>query len=308
MKVRISPIGPPGAPYMEDNVCNNAVSEVIYEIEFNGTYGIQSVSVQFKVTSISGSSGFSLQQQHFTLRFWTRMLPHTLPRSGNPGYITGAPLLIANDSAVQHMSILQSEGDGSCSQFLRHTVRFGSNTRTGCKLRLTQMEESNCSYIQLKLYKAFQGMNQAEDLAIIGSARSTQEEEWVTILIQNCSVQIKNCSSCCMIPVTLDIQILWTKMGLLSNPQAQIVGVRYFYQCQPLKSLSTGMVPLTTVVTFTDMTEWPEPPRGLPKVHWKLPFDFFFPFKMVLSIERSYRDDLTAYFVVILILSSILCF
>lgn len=56
--------------------------------------------------------------------------------------------------------------------------------------RLTQMEESNCSYIQLKLYKAFQGMNQAEDLAIIGSARSTQEEEWVTILIQNCSVQV----------------------------------------------------------------------------------------------------------------------
>ncbi|XP_042719508.1 tectonic-3 [Lagopus leucura] len=306
MKVRISPVGPPGAPYMEDNICNNAVSEVIYEIEFNGTHGIQSVSVRFKVTSISGSSGFSLQQ-HFTLRFWTRMLSHTLPRSGNPGYITGAPLLIANGSAVQHMSILQSEGDGSCSQFLRHTVRFGSNMRTGCKLRLTQVEKSNCSYIQLKLYEAFQGMNQAEDLAIIGSARSSQEEEWVTILIQNCSVQTENCSSCCMIPVTLDMQILWTKMGLLSNPQAQIWGVRYFYQCQSLKSLSTSLVPLTTVVTFTEMTEWPEPPRGLPKVHWKLPFDFFFPFKMVLNIERSYRDDLTAYFVVILILSSILC-
>uniref|UniRef100_A0A8C9FZ58 Tectonic-1-3 domain-containing protein n=1 Tax=Pavo cristatus TaxID=9049 RepID=A0A8C9FZ58_PAVCR len=265
LKVRISPIGPPGAPYMKDNLCNNAVSE-------------------------------------------TRMLSHTLPRSGNPGYMTGAPLLIANDSAVQHMSILQSEGDGSCSQFLRHTVRFGSNVRTGCKLRLTQMEESNCSYIQLKLYKAFQGMNQAEDLAIIGSAHSTQEEEWVTILIQNCSVQTKNCSSCCMIPVTLDIQILWTKMGLLSNPQAHILGVRYFYQCQPLKSLSTSLVPLTTVVTFTDMTEWPEPPRGMPKLHWKLPFDFFFPFKMVLNIEKNYRDDLTAYFVLILILSSILCF
>uniref|UniRef100_A0A8C9FYQ6 Tectonic-1-3 domain-containing protein n=2 Tax=Pavo cristatus TaxID=9049 RepID=A0A8C9FYQ6_PAVCR len=307
MKVRISPIGPPGAPYMKDNLCNNAVSEVIYEIEFNGTRGIQSVSVQFKVTSISGSSGSSLQQR-FTLHFWTRMLSHTLPRSGNPGYMTGAPLLIANDSAVQHMSILQSEGDGSCSQFLRHTVRFGSNVRTGCKLRLTQMEESNCSYIQLKLYKAFQGMNQAEDLAIIGSAHSTQEEEWVTILIQNCSVQTKNCSSCCMIPVTLDIQILWTKMGLLSNPQAHILGVRYFYQCQPLKSLSTSLVPLTTVVTFTDMTEWPEPPRGMPKLHWKLPFDFFFPFKMVLNIEKNYRDDLTAYFVLILILSSILCF
>ncbi|XP_021254353.1 tectonic-3 isoform X2 [Numida meleagris] len=307
MKVKISPVGPPGAPYMKDNMCNNAVSEVIYEIEFNGTHGIQSVSVRFKVTSISGNSGFSLQQ-HFTLHFWTRTLSHQLPRSGNPGYITGAPLLIANTSAVQHMSILQSESDGSCSQFLRHTVRFGSNMRTGCKLRLTQMEESNCSYVQLKLYKAFQGMNQAEDLAIIGSAHSTQVEERMTILIQNCSVQTKNCSSCCMVPVTLDIQILWAKMGLLSNPQAQILGVRYFYQCHPLKFLRTSLVPLTTVVTFTDMTEWPEPPRGLPKTHWKLPFDFFFPFKAVLNVERSYRDDLTACFVVILILSSILCF
>lgn len=27
-----------------------------------------------------------------------------LPRSGNPGYITGAPLLIANGGAMQHVS------------------------------------------------------------------------------------------------------------------------------------------------------------------------------------------------------------
>ncbi|NXK54381.1 TECT3 protein, partial [Chauna torquata] len=292
--------------------------QVIYEIEFNGTHGIQSVSVRFKVTNISGNSGFSLQQR-FTLHFWVSapilpgLLPsltlsHALPRSGNPGYITGAPLLIANTGAMQHMSILRSEGDGSCSQFLRHTVQFGRNMRTSCKLSLPQMEESNCSYIQLKLYKALQGVSTAADLAITGSAHSTQVEEWTTILIQNCSVQAMNCTSCCMVPVTLDIQILWTKVGLLSNPQAQILGARYFYQCHPLKFLSTSLVPLTTVVTFSDMTEWPEPPRGQPKIHWKLPFDFFFPFKVVLNGERSYRVDLAAYFLMILILSSVLCF
>ncbi|POI28820.1 hypothetical protein CIB84_007430, partial [Bambusicola thoracicus] len=269
LQVRISPIGPPGAPYMEDNMCKNAVSEVIYEIEFNGTHGIQSVSVRFKVTSISGSSGFSLQQ-HFTLHFWvsipvfagllsktmqswisgdlqelTRMLSQTLPRSGNPGYITGAPLLIANDSAVQHVSFLLS---GKANTFFP---------------RLTQMEESNCSYIQLKLYEAFQGMNQAEDLAVIGSAHSAQKEEWVTILIQNCSVQIKNCSSCCMIPVTLDIQILWSKMGLLSNPQAQIVGVRYFYQCQRLKvGISNPVIYGSNEIGFTDYLR-PKESNGL---------------------------------------------
>ncbi|NWS98023.1 TECT3 protein, partial [Mionectes macconnelli] len=283
---------------------------VIYEIEYSGTSGIQSVSVRFKVSNISGNFGSSLQQ-HFTLHFWTKTLSRMLPRSGNPGYITGAPLLIANSGAMQHMSILQSESDGSCSQFLRRTVQFGRNMRTGCNLSLSPLlEESNCSYIQQKLYKAFQGVNKTEDVAIIGSARSTQTEEWTTILVQNCSVQAVNCTSCCMVPVTLEIQILWTKVGLLSNPQAQILGARYFYQCRPLKFLSTHTVPVTTVVTFTDMTDWPEPPRGQPQRHWKLPFDIFFPFKVALNLESSLesRVDLTGCFLFILIISSILCF
>uniref|UniRef100_A0A8C4UK79 Tectonic family member 3 n=1 Tax=Falco tinnunculus TaxID=100819 RepID=A0A8C4UK79_FALTI len=275
--VKVTAIAPPGAPHMAGNTCKNVVSEVIYEIEFSGTHGIQSVSVRFKVSNISGNLGSSLQQ-HFTLHFWvsTRTLSHALPRSGNPGYITGAPVLVANSGA---MSVLRSKGDGSCSQFLRHTVQFGRNMRTGCKL-------SNCSYIQQKLYEALQGMNKAEDLAITGSAHSTQAEEWTTILIQNCSVQAVNCTSCCMVPVTLEIQILWTKVGLLSNPQAQILGAQYSYQCH------TSTVPLTTVITFTDMTEWPEPPRGQPQVHWKLPFDIFFLFKVAVNLERSYRGDL----------------
>ncbi|XP_064320537.1 tectonic-3 isoform X1 [Phalacrocorax carbo] len=236
MKVKVTAVAPPGAPHMKDNTCNNVVSEVNYEIEFSGTHGIQSVSVRFKVSNISGNSGSSLQQ-HFTLHFWTRTLSHTLPRSGNPGYITGAPLLIANSGATQHMSVLQSEGDGSCSQFLRHTVQFGRNMRTGCKLSLSPiLEESNCSYIQKKLYTVLQGMNRVEDLAITGSAHPTQAEAWTTILIQNCSVQAVNCTSCCMVPVTLEIQLLWSKVGLLSNPQAQILGARYFYRCHPLKS------------------------------------------------------------------------
>ncbi|NXW65167.1 TECT3 protein, partial [Eurystomus gularis] len=295
--------------------------KVIYEIEFSGTHGIQSVSVRFKVSNISGNPGSSLQQ-HFTLHFWVSVsilpgllpackltLSHTLPRSGNPGYIIGAPLLIANSGAMQHMSILQSEGDGTCSQFFRHTVQFGRNTRTGCKLSLSPtLEESDCSYIHQKLYKALQGLNGAEDLAITGSAHSAQAEEWTTILIQNCSVQAVNCTSCCMVPVTLEIQILWTKEGLLSNPQAQILAARYFYQCHPLKLLSTSMVPLTTIVTFTDMTEWPEPPRGQPQMHWKFPFDLFFPFKVALNLERSYGGDLAACFLLILIISGILCF
>ncbi|NWR47440.1 TECT3 protein, partial [Regulus satrapa] len=292
--------------------------KVIYEIEYSGTSGIESVSVQFKVSNISGNSRSSLQQ-HFTMRFWVSIpilpgilpsfLSHVLPRSGNPSYITGAPLLIANSGAMQHMSILKSESDGSCSRFLRHTVQFGRNMRTGCKVSLSPVvEDTNCSSIQQKLYKAFQGMNRTEDFAITGSASLTQAKEWMTILIQNCSVQAVNCTSCCMIPVTLEIQILWTKVGLLSNPQAQILGARHFYHCHPLKFLNMSTVHVTTVVTFADMTDWPEPPRGQPQMHWKLPFDIFFPFKVALNVEGSYRGDLAGFLLLILIMSSVFCF
>ncbi|NWI02103.1 TECT3 protein, partial [Tichodroma muraria] len=288
--------------------------KVIYEIEYSGTRGIQSVSVRFKVNNISGNSRSSLQQ-HFTIHFWVSIsilpgilpslnLSYVLPRSGNPGYITGAPLLIANSGAMQHLSILRSESDGSCSQFLRHTVQFGRHMRTGCKISLSpRLEDSNCSYMQQKLYKAFQGMNRTEDFAVIGSAHSTQAEEWMTILIQNCSVQAVNCTSCCMLPLTLEIQILKLRRGMPFVLTAKLFLVLFL-----LQFLNMSTVPVTTVVTFTDMTDWPEPPRGQPQIHWKLPFDIFFPFKVALNVERSYRGDLAGYLLLILIMSSIFCF
>ncbi|XP_074855489.1 tectonic-3 isoform X1 [Carettochelys insculpta] len=84
MQVKISPVTQPGAPQMDGNTCYNVVDEVIYEIEFNGTYGIQNISVQLKVSSVSGNS---LQQQ-FTLHFWVvrainALLLHWLVRLGD---------------------------------------------------------------------------------------------------------------------------------------------------------------------------------------------------------------------------------
>ncbi|XP_042701160.2 tectonic-3 isoform X2 [Chrysemys picta bellii] len=318
MQVRITPVTQPGAPQMDGNTCHNVVSEVIYEIEFNGTHGIQNVSVQLKVTSVSGNS----LQQRFTLQFWSRTPSYTLPRSGNPGYIIGAPLLSLNSGARQQVTILQSQGDGICSQTLRYKVQFGMNVRTSCQLRtqtakdvfclissISQtMEDGNCSYFQEKLYQALQGVSSPQALAIIGSAEPTQTDQWTSIIIRNCSMQAGNCASCCMVPVSLKIQVLWAEVGLQSNPQSQVLGARYWYQCQSLKSLSMTMVPLTTVVAFTDTTEWPEPPRSQPSTYWKLPFDFFFPFKVALNGGISCQGDLAGAFLMSLTFCSILSF
>uniref|UniRef100_A0A8C8VDI3 Tectonic family member 3 n=1 Tax=Pelusios castaneus TaxID=367368 RepID=A0A8C8VDI3_9SAUR len=309
LKVRITPVTQPGAPQMDGNTCLNVVSEVIYEIEFNGTHGIQNVSVQFQMTNVSGNLASSLQQR-FTLQFWQSRTPlYTWPRSGNPGYIIGAPLLSLSSGARQQLTILQSQGDGTCSQTLRYKVQFGMNVRTSCQLSISQMmEDGNCSYFQEMLYQALQGVNSPQGLAIIGSADPIQTDQWASILTQNCNMQTRDCASCCMVPVSLTIQILWAEVGLQSNPQNQVLGARYWYQCQSLKSLSMTMVPLTTVVAFTDLTQWPEPPRGQPSTYWKLPFDFFFPFKMALSGGTGCQGDLTGAFMMYLTLCNILSF
>ncbi|XP_058528058.1 tectonic-3 isoform X2 [Ochotona princeps] len=151
-------------PFLAGNACQNVVSQVIYEIETNGTFGIQRVTVSFGQTNLTVEPGASLQQ-HFIIRF----------------------------KAV-------------------------------------------------------------------------------------------NCTSCCTIPVALEIQVLWAYVGLLSNPQAHVSRARFLYQCQTIQDAQQIMeVSLTTLVNFVDITQKPEPPRGQPRVDWKLPFDFFFPFKVAFS-------------------------
>lgn len=65
-------------------------------------------------------------------------------------------------------------------------------------------------------------------------------------------------------------------------------------------------VSLTTVVTFVDVTQKPEPPRGQPRVDWKLPFDFFFPFKVAFSRVDSQKGSVSPILTLCLLLLGVL--
>uniref|UniRef100_F6WUS5 Tectonic family member 3 n=1 Tax=Equus caballus TaxID=9796 RepID=F6WUS5_HORSE len=283
----------PGSPLLAGNTCQNVVSQVIYEIETNGTLGIQKVSVSFGQTNLTVEPGTALQQ-HFITRF--RAFPQstaaflTRPRSGNPGYIVGKPLLALTSDIRHSMTLLQSQGDGTCS-VKRHEVQFGVNAISGCKHRLRKMD---CSHLQQEIYQTLHGRPRPELVAIFGNADPAQKGEWTRILSRNCSVSVYqftiphpnalHCTSCCVIPIALEIQVLWAYIGLQSNPQAHVSGARFLYQCQSIQdSQQVTEVSLTTVVTFVDITQKPEPPRGQPRMDWKLPFDFFLPFKVAFS-------------------------
>ncbi|XP_059981357.1 tectonic-3 isoform X5 [Lagenorhynchus albirostris] len=287
-QVPVTPVSQADSPLLAGNTCQNVVSQVIYEIETNGTFGIQKVSISFGQTNLTVEPGTSFQQ-HFIIRFraFQQSTAASLTgfRSGNPGYIAEKPLLALTGDRRHSMTLLQSKGDGTCS-IKRHEVQFGVNAISGCKLRLKSMD---CSHLQREVHQTLHGSPRPEHVAIFGNADPAQKGEWTRILSRNCSVSAMHCTSCCVIPVSLEIQILWAYVGLQSNPQAHVSGARFLYHCQPIQtfflqdSQQETEVPLTTVVTFVDITQKPEPPRGQPRMDWKLPFDFFFPFKMVFS-------------------------
>ncbi|XP_030190739.1 tectonic-3 isoform X2 [Lynx canadensis] len=233
-QVPVTLVSQAGSPLLSGNICQNVVSQVIYEIETNGTFGIQKVSVSFGQTNLTVEPDTSLQQ-HFLIRFrafqQSTAASLTGPRSGNPGYIVGKPLLALTGDKSHSMTLLQSQGDGICS-VKKHEVQFGVNAISGCKLRLKKMD---CSHLQQEIYQTLHGKTSPEHVAIFGNADPAQKREWTRILSRNCSVSAMHCTSCCVIPVSLEIQVLWAYTGLQSNPQAHVSGARFLYQCQSIK-------------------------------------------------------------------------
>ncbi|XP_019300754.2 tectonic-3 isoform X4 [Panthera pardus] len=233
-QVPVTLVSQAGSPLLSGNICQNVVSQVIYEIETNGTFGIQKVSVSFGQTNLTVEPDTSLQQ-HFLIRFrafqQSTAASLTGPRSGNPGYIVGKPLLALTGDKSHSMTLLQSQGDGICS-VKKHEVQFGVNAISGCKLRPKKVD---CSHLQQEIYQTLHGKTSPEHVAIFGNADPAQKREWTRILSRNCSVSAMHCTSCCVIPVSLEIQVLWAYTGLQSNPQAHVSGARFLYQCQSIK-------------------------------------------------------------------------
>ncbi|XP_025846937.2 tectonic-3 isoform X2 [Vulpes vulpes] len=246
-QVPVTLVSQAGSPLLSGNTCQNVVSQVIYEIETNGTLGIQKVSVSFGQTNLTIEPGTSLQQ-HFLIRFrafqQNKAASLTSLRSGNPGYIVGKPLLALTGDISHSITLMQSKGDGICS-VKRHEVQFGVNAISGCKLRLKKMD---CSHLQQEIYETLHGKTSPEHVAIFGNADPAQKTEWMRILSRNCSVSAMHCTSCCVIPVSLEIQVLWAYIGLQSNPQAHVSGTRFLYQCQSIKKTAFTLLEPTLPV------------------------------------------------------------
>ncbi|XP_061692067.1 tectonic-1 isoform X9 [Syngnathoides biaculeatus] len=102
----------------------------------------------------------------------------------------------------------------------------------------------------------------------------TLEQEFSVIFLQD--------THACNIPLSLHLQIKWTKYGHLWNPQAVIVSVEQVIRntATNLASLNRGgYVSIWSSVSFKEIASAPRPGyRATPTIKAHLPTDFFFPF------------------------------
>ncbi|MEE6497221.1 hypothetical protein FKM82_002664 [Ascaphus truei] len=279
---------------LQGDQCVNVVSEVTYTVRYNGTQGITSVTVSFTLLNVSGSS-LSLQQSFSVLyRSSSAALSSVQTRSGNPGYLVGYPVL----SDTGPLSALSSLGDGSCS---RSPVQFGVNTLSGCTIR--GLTSESCADLRIRADRELLGASSPQRLAVFGNATFQQENNWAQIVYQNCSGQSPgDCSSSCLLPVSLHIQILQAEVGLLSNPQSQVLGSRFLYSCRPVQCQDATV--LQTQVSFTDISRRGPAPRSAPTITGKAPRGFFYPFEVSASAGETAAPLLS---LLVLLLGHVLC-
>nr|XP_057919772.1 LOW QUALITY PROTEIN: tectonic-1-like [Doryrhamphus excisus] len=292
------------------NVCANVVLKVLYVVTYSVSGQIVSAAVRLLLGHLHAKP-LTLEQD-FAITFIQENNENVPEQnSGNPGYVLGRPLLSARATPeypscteyvtiivfktcmlsltavptglVRHhgdtVSIHQSSSNHNCMSgaHKRSPVLFGVEATSGCTLRLE--DSTNCSLVSQIVLDVLQGHNYPQFVAAFGNSSVNNSLDWVSIQHTYQPTE----SQACSIPLSLDLQIEWTKYGHLRNPQAQIVSVKQIIQTNTsdlvLLSTGTNAVSIRSSVSFIDVSAAALPGyRAMPTINAKLPADFFFPF------------------------------
>ncbi|NXA03973.1 TECT1 protein, partial [Sapayoa aenigma] len=278
-------------PVILGELCSNVVLGVSYHITYTDTGEITEAAAAFVLGAFT-KEALSVQQS-FQISF-TQGNTEPVPLSGNPGYVVGLPVRAgvrpreypfpAGFVSGRHQLSLVAGTARDClaAQAARAPVLFGYNAVSGCHLRITAAME--CQPVAQTLLDVLKGQSFPEYVASFGNSRAQDVLDWVPITHHVISEQriSTTLQSSCQIPVSLGIEVKWTKYGSLVNPQARIVNVTATVTTTTLRQLPSGrerIIPVTSSVVFTDISAPAEPGyKAWPTINIKLPFDFFYPF------------------------------
>ncbi|XP_068181555.1 tectonic-1-like isoform X2 [Antennarius striatus] len=274
------------AVLLSPDLCANVVLKVFYVVKYSPAGEILNVNVSLLLGFVRESS-LPLQQE-FGIKFVQEDVEEdAVLYSGNPGYITGLPLLSGtrtSDGIVRSidpgdtLTLLHSRGDQDCLQGLhqRSPILFGLDSMSGCTLRIE--DASNCSLVVQSLLDVLRGTSYPQYVASFGNSPLENPLDWVPIQRSFDTEDSQGCS----IPLSLHFEIEWTKYGSLVNPQARIVSIKEVIQTDPtgwaLTSKGSSVLPIRSSVAFLPVSVAATPAyRATPTIDAKLPSDFFSP-------------------------------
>ncbi|XP_040272020.1 tectonic-1 isoform X2 [Bufo bufo] len=267
-------------------ICNDVVLGGSYTFTYTNKGEITSIAASF----ILGAIDQNMVQQNFQIRFIENGTAPT-PLSGNPGYVFGLPVVagfkLSQSGIVQstnrfgQLTLLKSSNDQNClaGEGLRTPVLFGYNMMSGCRLRVNYTGAGFCKITSAAILNVLQGQQFPNYVAQFGNSQPENVLDWVpinTITTDQAEVQ-----GMCKIPVSLKLEVRWTKYGSLVNPQAQIVDVveNIAYASFPINLEGGSFLQISSSVTFVDVSQPASPGyKAQPTIDAKLPFDFFHPF------------------------------
>ncbi|XP_065178359.1 tectonic-1-like [Sycon ciliatum] len=310
--------------------CHNVLEQLVYKLAYNTRGGIDSVSIDVILAIVQGKQSFVEQQFSISYAKAGESRSGVFQRSGNPGYQRGNPVLAGrlqsglqetvqafnethNETAVagnsyielssnaeewlstkQHTVDTKSTGR-SCTQspLQSNVVRFGEDQRSGC---LVYYDANNitqyCSVLQALSRSILAAPSDLTHVGQFGNSLPSNISSWVPILLAERSTPqtLGSGLQCPNVRVGLDLEVLFAKTGLLSNPQYRIVGVQYTYHyasvsyqcyntmCSNSLRSETQTVELVSSTTFIDVSAPPLPQlREIPIAGGQLPYDFFYP-------------------------------
>ncbi|KAK6623633.1 hypothetical protein RUM43_009485 [Polyplax serrata] len=287
--------------------CQNSVSKIQYHIWHNGSEGIKKFEAFVWLRSgFEDLEGNFLQTTEVKF-FWEPSGLKTFSRSGNPGYLTGKPILSARKVfmdngttgkmatmvvSVKGLNVLGSEM-GICSSEKRIPINFRENSHSSCSLKLSKdnFGKEKCIELQkyiLKLLIGEEVANITNDeyfnkfAAVFGNPKLEDTNDWVQVLIDLVpltSIQVNfkfgyNTLVCRNIITDLIIDIAYSNVGSYQNPQSKILDLTE-------SAINDFAKPLSLDI--------------------KLPHDFFYPFFSASSGSQSLDKFVSGLFLLTLI-------
>jgi hypothetical protein len=283
-------------------VCRNALAQVDYRVIQDGSGSVTAVLASVVLWDevplpVNATTGVA---QQFGVSFFLRgQEANSLPRSGNPGYVAGLPLLggrLVNDPAGSGKKaiarnvaglLLPAGRDlaGACSsaESGRTVARMSTNMVLSCTVSLTVQQLA-----QLCLNQTIPAplVLPYDYIGTFGNVDPTKVGDWVPItpVEFNPAPQWLG-RTCNAIPTAVHLQIATADYGSVKNPQRKVVGAQRIVSTGTWTHLPGQTVrefAYTVTVSFAHLADraLEEVMPASPNPFFKVPRDTLYPFDL----------------------------